>query len=566
MEVIGECYGSAPTRAWKRRALLSRPCRAIQEATPLCCREPGVLEVMNEAGEHLTTTEQSPEDQAAAVISDVENLARHGHIAQATYRAASLPSHGPHPFGPMLGRLRADGYTEEAAVIELGWRQPVVLHQLHVAERAGWVAAVVAFLAFFWPARLFAAIPAMGARLLVSEIYLQLAGRSVLESLPPEDRHRTRVLYDLSIYSTRGTNRIGGADAVMLTLGGVLLYGGALWARTTSASPWFVWAMTASGTIMAFAGGFAVAATRRLALSGIKPPKALEQLLPAPIERPPAAAIESSVAFRRPRIGRSLLLPAFLVIVGVPTVMERTPVWVLVGGLCLVAAVWLTSRAVRSAVVVGPDGVQYIGVVRTREWSWDEIHDVRVVTARDSDRTQSLRMVTADGADRRLVSNAGRHGANPELLRLCDSMNRHATAPSPGPTQRAMRSRLAGLVVSAFLFIVFGLFVVGAMFGSGSTSMNAAEVPAGRAFTYFKGADGSLSQAFVECPSLASHVAGAVDPPCDGSFKSSFTAAGVLVAIEGVLLVGMILVGRSYRRLMRERTAARRDALEAGVG
>jgi hypothetical protein len=477
-----------------------------------------------------------------------------------------MPPLGPDPLGPMLGRLRADGYSEEAAVIELGWRQPIVLHQLHVAERAGLIAAVVAFIAFFWPARVFAAIPAMGARLLVSEIYLQLAGRRVLESLARDDRRRARVLYDLSIYSTRGTNRLGSVDAAMLTLGGIVLYGGALWARTTTASPWFVWAMTASGTIMAFAGGFAVAATRRLGHSGIKPPKALKQLPPPPIERPPALAIDHPVVFRRPRIGRSLLLPAFLVIVGVPTVMEATPLWIVVGALCLAAAAWLIWRAARSAVVVGPDGVRYFGVVRTREWSWDEIHEVRVVTARDSDRTQSLRMVTADGADRTLVANAGRHGANPELLRLCDSMNRQATAPSPGPTQRATRSRLTGLVVLAFFIVVFGLFTAGAMFSSSSAGVNVADVPAGRAFTYYKRADGSLSQAFVECPSLASHVAGTVDPPCDGSFNNSFIAVGVLLAIEAGLLVGMVLVGRSYRRLTRERTAARRDALEAGVG
>ena len=47
--------------------------------------------------------------------------------------------------------------------------------------------------------------------------------------------------------------------------------------------------------------------------------------------------------------------------------------------------------------------------------------------------------------------------------------------------------------------------------------------------------------------------------------KNGFIAAGVLLTIEAGLLVGMILLGRSYTRLTRERTAARRDALEAGV-
>ncbi|MBI2705637.1 MAG: reverse transcriptase N-terminal domain-containing protein [Actinobacteria bacterium] len=126
-------------------------------------------------------------------------------------------------------------------VVALRWPLLPVLHQLHVAERAGWVAAVLAFVAFFWPARFFAAIPAMGARVLVSEIYLQFAGRSVLESLEQGDRRRARVLYDLSIYSTRGTNRLGRVDAVMLRLGGIVLLGGALWARFSSASTWFVW-------------------------------------------------------------------------------------------------------------------------------------------------------------------------------------------------------------------------------------------------------------------------------------------------------------------------------------
>jgi hypothetical protein len=510
--------------------------------------------------------EWSPEEQAAGIMSDVEDLARHGHVAQATARAASLPPLGPHPLSPMLERLSADGYAEEAAIIELGWREPIVLHQLRVAQRAGWIAAVVTFLVFLWPARVFAAIPAMAARLLVSELSLQLSGWRVLQSVAPHDRRRARSLYDLSIYRTRGTNRLGGADAVMLTIGGASLYAGALWARTSSASPWFVWAMTVSGTLMAFAGGFAVAATRRMARSGVKAPKVLKQLPPAPIERPPTLPIAHALAFRRPRIGRSLLLPAFLVIVGAPTVMEATPLWIVVGGACLAGAAWLIRQAIRSAVVIGPEGVRDIGVFRTRDWTWDEIHEIRVVTARDQDRNQSVRMITGGGGDHLLVANAGRHGANPELLRLCDSMNALATAPNPGPTTRATRSRLIGLAVLAFFIVVFGLFAAGALFGTGSTGINPADVPPGRVYTYYVRADRSLSPAIIECPSLASHLGGTMDPLCDGSYDKSSIAVVILLAIELGLLVGTLLVGRSYRRLIRERRAVRGEALALLMG
>jgi len=520
---------------------------------------------MSGAGEQSTISDPTDEDITAAVIHDVDQLVRHGHVAQAAFRAGSLPPLGPDPLGPALRRLSESGYEEEAAIIELAWRQPILLHVLGWAHRLGWIGAFVAFVAFFWPARVFAAIPAMGARLLVSELYLQLAGRRVLESLPRGDRRRARTLFDLSIYSTRGTNRLGSVDAAMLTLVGIVLYGGALWARTTTASEWFVWAMTMSGTIMAFAGGFAVAATRRLAHSGINAPKELKDLPSPLVERPPALTIEHPVVFPRPRLGRSMLLPAFLFIVGVPTIMEATPAWVLVGGLCLAVAGWLVYRAMRSVVFVGPDGVRYVGVIRTREWPWDEIHEVRLVTARDSDRTQSLRMITRDGSDRTLVANAGRNGANPELLRLCDSMNEHATAPSPGPTRRARTPRLVGLALIAFFIVVLGLFAANALFGRGSAGLSATEVPAGRTYTYYQRADGSTSQAFIECPSLASRVSGTNDPLCAESFRNSAIAAGVLLAIELALVIGAVFVARSYRRLHRESKAARQVAVGTGA-
>jgi hypothetical protein len=162
-------------------------------------------------------------------------------------------------------------------------------------------------------------------------------------------------------------------------------------------------------------------------------------------------------------------------------------------------------------------------------------------------------MITKDGSDRTLVANAGRHGANPELLRLCDSMNEHATAPSPGPTRRARAPRLVGLAVLAFFIVVLGLLTVNAVFGTGSAGMNASDVPAGRAYTYYQRADGSTSQAFVECPSLASRVSGTDDPLCAESFENSAIATGVLLAIELALVIGVVLVARSYRRLHRLR-------------
>lgn len=318
-------------RRWTRAG-----CRPM---SPRSTHEPGVLVRMSGAGEQSTISDPTDEDITAAVIYDVDQLVRHGHVAQAAFQAGSLPPLGPDPLGPALSRLSESGYEEEAAIIGLAWRQPILLHVLGWAHRLGWIGAFVAFVAFFWPAQIFAAIPAMGARLLVSELYLQLAGRRVLESLPRGDRRRARTLFDLSIYSTRGTHRLGSVDAAMLTLGGIVLYGGALWARTTTASEWFVWAMTVSGTIMAFAGGFAVAATRRLAHSGVKTSKELKALPPPPVERPPVVAIQDPVVFPRPRFGRLMLLPVFLLIVGVPTILEGTPKLVLVGALCLAAEV-----------------------------------------------------------------------------------------------------------------------------------------------------------------------------------------------------------------------------------
>jgi hypothetical protein len=519
---------------------------------------------MSGVGEETTITDPTDEDIAAAVIHDVEHLVRHGHVAQAALRAGCLPPLGPDPLGPALRRLSDGGFGEEAALVELAWRQPILLQVLAWAHRLGWIAAFLTFVVCFWPAQVFAAIPAMGARLLVSELYVQFVGRRVLESLPQRDRRRARTLFDLGIYRTRGINRLGSVDAVMLTLGGIVLYGGSVWVRTTAGSEWFVWAMTASGTIMAFAGAFAVAATRRIARSGITAPKELTQLPPPPVERSPALAIEHPVAFARPRLGRSMLLPALLYLVGVPTIMEAPPAWVPVGALCLAVAAWFVYRAMRSVVVIGPDGVRYSGAIGTREWPWDEIHEVRLVTARDSDRTQSLRMVTKGGSDRTLVAGAGRAGANPELLRLCESMNQHATAPNPGPTRRERAPRLVGLAAMAFFVVVLGLFAKTALLSKGSVAMRASEVPAGRTYTYYQRADGSTSQAFIECPSLASWVSGADDPLCAGSFRNSAIAAGVLLVLELALVAGAVPLARASLRLHRESRAARH--VSAGTG
>ncbi|MBI2705147.1 MAG: hypothetical protein HYX32_07655 [Actinobacteria bacterium] len=108
-------------------------------------------------------------------------------------------------------------------------------------------------------------------------------------------------------------------------------------------------------------------------------------------------------------------------------------------------------------------------------------------------------------------------------------------------------------------------FASGALFSGGSTGMNAGDVPAGRTFISYKRADGSFSQAFIECPSLAPRVGGTTDPPCDDSFKNSFIAVAVLLAIEAGLLIGILVVGRSYRRLTRECKAVRRHNLAAGT-
>lgn len=527
--------------------------------------EPGVLVRMSGAGEQSTISEPTDEDITAVVVHDVDHLVRHGQVAQAARRAGCLPPLGPDPLGALLSRLSDSGYEEEAALVELAWRQPIVIHVLAWAHRLGWIGAFLTFVVCFWPARAFAAIPAMGARLLVSELYVQFVGRRVLESLPQGDRRRARTLFDLSIYSTRGINRLGSVDAVMLTLGGVVLYGGSVWARTTVGSEWFVWAMTASGTTMAFAGVFAVAATRRIAHSGIKAPEELKELPPPPVERPPALPIEHPVAFAQPRRGRSMLLPAFLFIVGVPTIMEATPAWVPVGALCLVVAGWFVYRAMRSVVVIGPDGVRYVGAIWTREWPWDEIHAVRLVTAKDSDRTQSLRMVTRGGSDRTLVADAGRAGANPELLRLCESMNQHATAPNPGPTRRERAPRLVGLAAIVFFFVVLGLFAETAVLSGGSVEMRASEVPAGRTYTYYQRADGSTSPAFMECPSLASWVSGADDPLCAESYRNSAIAAGVLLVLELALVAGAVHLARASLRLHRESKVARHVTVGTGA-
>lgn len=227
----------------------------------------------------------------------------------------------------------------------------------------------------------------------------------------------------------------------------------------------------------------------------------------------------------------------------------------------LAAAAWFVYRAMRSVTIIDPIGVHCIGVIRTREWPWGEIHKIHLVTVGGSDRIQSLRMITRDGSDRTLVTNAGRQGENPEFVRLCDLMNEYATAPSPGPTRRARASRLIVLAVMAFSIVVLGLFAGGAIFGKGTAGMSATDVPAGRTYTYYQRADGSMSQAIIECSSLATRLSGNSDPLCAESFKSRAIAAGVLLVIELAVAIGAVFVARKSLRLHRERKAARSAVL-----
>ena len=131
-------------------------------------------------------------------------------------------------------------------------------------------------------------------------------------------------------------------------------------------------------------------------------------------------------------------------------------------------------------------------------------------------------------------------------------MNHLASAPVATfalPALRSLRRRLAAL---AIVCVVVGLAMLGVMLSAGAAEMDAQAVPAGRTYRYYEDADGSLSDAFIECPSLVSGLLGERDPLCGDYFATTASVVGILLVVQSGVVVAILRSGRSYRRVLHE--------------
>lgn len=201
--------------------------------------------------------------------------------------------------------------------------------------------------------------------------------------------------------------------------------------------------------------------------------------------------------------------------------------------------------------------ISYFGVVQNHKWSWDEVHQVRLVTDRGADKQQRLRLLSASGHDRTIVTNVGRLYLNPELDRLCATINQQAVAPDPGPSKQSTRLRLLGMVGLGLVVLAVTTFAVGMFTSVNEEPLDAAEVPAGRPYSYYVRDDGSVTGAYIECPSLASHLTGTEDRLCTGSFSTQSVVVAVTLFIDFALIAGLTVLSTRFLRLTKERWMAR---------
>lgn len=509
------------------------------------------------------TDDDTRDGLGAEYVGRFEAGIRRGRTASALRLLAILPPSAHGLLDAALGRLSADGFDEEVAIVDLIRRRPDLVAALDTAGRFGAVGGVVAFVACIWPAMFFAVIPAMAARILVTEIDVRRSTRRLHESLTDEDRSRARLLCDLRLCTKGNGSRVTRVDAAMLMSGGLLLLAGAVGLRSSDASTWFVWQLGVAGVVMSCGGALAVAATRRLARSGLV---AVDEAEDAEWEDEPDIApdperlVERPEVFGRPRLRRSLVVPVLMIGCSLPAFLDGAMVWFLTGSLLLVGAGWLAMRATHATVTIDHEGVQDIGVFGTRTWRWADIVEARLETPLEDRPARTLWITMVDGSDRRLVTRVEKTRDRRDLHQLLDAMNRFAAAPDPGPTRRVRRHKvfiLTGLVVGVMVFtpLVFVLVT-----DTGVVEMPPSQVPAGRSYTVYRQPDGSMSQAVLECPSLVAHVTGTRDPLCDGSVRVRSIGGGVLLLVDVALIVAMVLVARTSLRLRREARAARRAA------
>lgn len=201
-----------------------------------------------------------PERAAAAV----EGFIREGSLFEAAHWATIGFEREPAPFEAVLDSLRAEGFAEEVEIVGVGRRNQNLIGLLAHANRWGWIGAAVTFLALVIPARLFAAVPAMAARVLVTEWVLTVTAPAVLDWLDPREQQRGRLLFDTAIYRTRVRYRLRVVDAVMLTIGGFAFWALFLVIRLSSDTSGYIWVAIVGAAVMVAAGPLALAATNRM--------------------------------------------------------------------------------------------------------------------------------------------------------------------------------------------------------------------------------------------------------------------------------------------------------------
>lgn len=491
-----------------------------------------------------------------AIVDALERDVRRGRLGDVLAPAAALPGSLDGEVRDALDALRSDGFAEEVAIVELVRREPVVTALLRRVEAIGAVAALATFVLFVWPAGLFAILPALAARILAGELYLDLLGLQALGDLAPADQTRARVALDLGAYRTGSTKRFGSTEAWLLLVGGAALFAAGLWLRTGAAGRWLVAQVGLAGILLFFSGWCAWSATRRLARSGLRPPGELTDPGPVRRARPAAAALSGPVVVLRPRLGRGMAIAlASAALGGLVLVLAGAPVAV-AGAVALGIGALLGWRTAGTEVRIGPDGIVDRGVLRTRRWRWDDVHLARLASEDELRRTDALRITTADGVVRPLVEGrAIRQVGDAGALR--DSMYHHAASADPGPPARDVGGRAVMLVTLAGLAVLFAV-VAGALVARPRTVVvDPSRLRPGDRYVTYARADGSWGPPHLPCPSVIAQVRRADDVRCSGSVRDEVAPSVLLGGLALCLVLAAVLVARSLADLRRRRRAAR---------
>lgn len=474
-------------------------------------------------------------------LDQVERCVRRGSLLEASTLIETAPDEANHAIEHRLDYLADHGYPTEARLLG------ALLANPEVRRASG------------WPGSLF--ILAVGAALFV--LYRLVMGPVVWAAVLPVIvlelsawfavlRRRCdgtvaelRLLQDMRLVSVRWwrlTPRLVAMVGALSLLGAItLVFVG------TPVAPWPVIGVVTILGLVVLATDVAFRASTRVADAGLQARQSRGEIESVLTQRRVAVRpLDRAVTFPRPRLMIQLFVMLYPLIAVVAALISGRAELVaigLVGGAVLGLLVYRVIA--HTSVTLGPDGIQEVGILRTRRYTWDDVHAVGLEGNSDEARTVSLWMIDARGRRRTLVLSGVLRAQDVEGSAIAEAADAAARAPDPGPDPRSIRLRTASLVLLVVLTPLFVLLGFVALAREPTMPIAPAQVPAGRVYWTNVFTDGSTST-YIRCPSVSSGDA-EHDPLCRSAVESARGEASLAFILAALMAATAVVIAAWLR-------------------